>query len=97
MNRDVPVTAGILTVSAFVVFMFGCGGSRAYVDTSRFPDTYQCRYTKDVCKEAQEFERKYKGMTKEERQEFRNLLMTYRSQCNDALKACSESAKSVAK
>ena len=71
----------------------GCAGSSTFVDTSKLPDTYQCTYMKDVCKEAQDFQAKYDSMTPEEKKEFKNLLMTYRKQCNSALGLCQKSAK----
>jgi hypothetical protein len=46
---------------------------------------------KDVCKEARDFENKYQYMSREEKEEFKTLLQTYQSQCNDALDACKKS------
>jgi len=48
---------------------------------------------KDVCKEAREFESRYSAMSKEEQEEFKTVLQTYRSQCNDALEECQKSNK----
>lgn len=71
----------------------GCGGNSSFIDTSKLPDTYQCNYMKDVCKESQEFESKYQTMNSEDKKEFESLLMAYRKQCSDALDACKKSAK----
>ncbi|NLE02550.1 MAG: hypothetical protein GX640_22015 [Fibrobacter sp.] len=71
-------------------FMIGCGGTK-YVDYSKLPDTYLCTYMKDVCKEAQDFETKYRQMSPEEKEEFKTVLQSYRLQCNDALDACQKS------
>ena len=59
-----------------------CG---VHFDTSKLPDNYSCNYMKDVCKEAREFESRYSRMSKEEQEEFKTVLQTYRNQCNDAL------------
>lgn len=79
----------IVTLS-FLVFS-GCAGSSSFIDTAKLPDTYQCNYMKDVCKEAQDFEGKYESMAPEEKKEFKNLLMAYRNQCSSALGACQKS------
>lgn len=79
----------IVTLSFFV--LTGCAGSSSYIDTAKLPDTYQCNYMKDVCKEAQDFEGKYESMTPEEKKEFKTLLMVYRSQCSNALDVCRKS------
>ena len=46
----------LICLSAFLINA-ACGGP-AFVDTSKLPDTYQCNYMKDVCKEAREYEGK---------------------------------------
>lgn len=79
----------LICLSAFLINA-ACGGP-AFVDTSKLPDTYQCNYMKDVCKEAREYERSYARMSEDEKKEFKTLLDSYRSQCNDALKACQKS------
>lgn len=71
----------------------GCGGKSSFINTAELPDTYQCNYMKDVCKESQEFEGKYQAMSSEDKKEFESLLMAYRKQCSDALSACKKSAK----
>jgi hypothetical protein len=78
-----------LCISSLSLIISSCASS--YVNTAKLPDTYQCQYMNDVCKEATEFETKYEQMTPEQKKEFKNLLMTYRSQCNDALDACKKS------
>ncbi len=80
----------IVLIIATVVLFISCAGTRT-VDTSKLPDTYQCTYMKDICKEAQEYERKYNTMTPEEKKEFENILKAYHSQCNDALEMCKKS------
>lgn len=75
----------------------GCAGNSSFVDTGKLPDSYQCNYMKDVCKEAQDFEAKYEAMNSEEKKEFKSLLFTYRKQCNDALKQCLKSDTSSKK
>lgn len=80
-------------LSVVSVALAGCSGSSSFVNTATLPDTYQCSYMKDVCKEADEFERKYEAMTPEEKKEFKTLLYTYRNQCNTALEDCKKSAK----
>lgn len=81
-----------IVILSFLAFA-GCAGSSAFVDTAKLPDTYQCKSMKDVCKEAQEFEGKYESMTPDEKKEFKNLLMVYRNQCNNALDMCRKSGK----
>ncbi|NLP03510.1 MAG: hypothetical protein GX089_13520 [Fibrobacter sp.] len=76
----------------FSLLLISCGGS-TFVDTSKLPDNYQCNYMKDVCKEAREFESRYSRMSKEEQEEFKTVLQTYRNQCNDALEECQKSNK----
>jgi len=73
------------------VFMAGCAGSSSFIDTSKLPDTYQCGYMKDICKEAQDYEAKYSMMTSDEKKEFKNLLMVYRQQCSEAVEQCKKS------
>jgi hypothetical protein len=73
--------------------LFGCASNRAFIDTSKLPDTYQCNYMKDICKEAEEFESRYSSMNAEEQKEFKNLLMVYRKQCSSALDECQRSGK----
>ncbi|NLG17184.1 MAG: hypothetical protein GX556_07645 [Fibrobacter sp.] len=72
------------------LLVFSCG-KPVLVDTSKLPDTYQCNYMKDVCKETEEFEGRYSRMSAEEQEEFKNVLQTYRSQCSDALELCRKS------
>lgn len=82
----------IKIVSAIIpiALLVSCAGTRT-VDTSKLPDTYQCTYMKDICKEAQEYERQYNKMTSEEKKEFENIMKAYRSQCSDALELCKKS------
>ena len=75
-----------------VIFSFSCGGP-GFVDTSKLPDTYQCKYMEEVCKEARDFEVKYSKMSQEEQKEFEVLLKTYNNQCNSALDECLKSKK----
>lgn len=80
--------------TAFLWFLLSsCGGSSTYVDVNKLPDTYQCSHMKDICKEAREFENNYSQMSKEEQEEFKTLLETYRNQCNSALEECKKSGK----
>jgi hypothetical protein len=83
----------LVSIIAPAVLFVSCAGTRT-VDTSKLPNSYQCTYMKDVCKEAQEYERQYNSMTPDEKKEFENILKAYHSQCNDALELCKKS-KSV--
>jgi hypothetical protein len=80
----------ILSIFTPVALIVSCAGTRT-VDTSNLPDSYQCTYMKDICKEAQEYERQYNKMTPDEKKEFENILKAYHSQCNDALELCKKS------
>jgi hypothetical protein len=80
----------IVFIIASVVLFVSCAGTRT-VDTSKLPDSYQCSYMKDICKESQEYERQYNKMTPDEKKEFETILKAYRSQCNDALELCQKS------
>ena len=82
-----------LIIGSISFLIASCGGP-AFVDTSNLPDTYQCTYMKEVCKEAREFEGKYAQLTPEEKKEFKTFLQTYQSQCNNALEACKKSSPS---
>lgn len=82
--------AKIVSFIALVALIISCGGTR-FVDTSKLPDSYQCTYMKDICKEAQEYERQYNKMTPDEKKEFENILKAYRSQCSDAFEFCKKS------
>jgi len=79
----------IVAIAGIVIM--GCAGSSTFVDTSNLPDTYQCGYMKDICKESQDFESKYEAMNPDEKKEFKNLLMVYRKQCSSALEECKKS------
>jgi hypothetical protein len=80
----------IISVIAPVALFISCAGTRT-VDTSKLPNTYQCTYMKDICKEAQDYERQYNKMTPDEKKEFETILKAYRSQCSDALELCQKS------
>jgi len=75
------------------VIILGCASNRSFIDTSKLPDTYQCNYMKEICKEAQEFESRYSSMNADEKKEFKNLLMVYRKQCSSAQEDCLKSGK----
>jgi hypothetical protein len=80
----------ILTGISSVTLLLSCGGTQ-FVDTAELPNSYQCSYMQDVCKEAREFERTYNAMSPDEKKEFENVMKTYHSQCNDALEICKKS------
>ena len=82
----------VLFPGLFLLVAAGCGGPK-FVDTAHLPNTYQCNYMNDVCKEAKDYEATYEKMSPEEKKEFKNVLDAYKSQCNDALKSCLESGK----
>jgi hypothetical protein len=46
----------------------------------------------EICKEAREFEKNYSRLSKDEKEEFKTLLDTYRNQCNTAVELCKNSA-----
>lgn len=75
------------------IMFIGCAGGSSFVDTSKLPDTYQCSYMKDVCKEAREYEAQYEQMSSEDKKEFKNILLVYRKQCSDALEQCKKSGQ----
>ncbi|MCX7726233.1 MAG: hypothetical protein N2053_05240 [Chitinispirillaceae bacterium] len=87
--------SGIGTLIIVATFILcGCGGGRTIIiNKSKLPDTYHCEYMEEVCKEAREFESKWYKMTPEEKKESKEVLRTYRQQCNDALDACMKSGK----
>ena len=80
----------ILVFSAVTMLSLSCTSTK-FVNTSKLPDTYQCTYMKDICKEAREFESTYNAMSPEEKKEFVNIMKAYKIQCNDALDACQKS------
>lgn len=80
----------MVSIIAPAVLFISCAGTRS-VDTSNLPNTYQCTYMTDICKEAQEYERQYNKMTPDDKKEFENILKAYRAQCNDALELCKKS------
>ncbi|MBN1577044.1 MAG: hypothetical protein JW913_10855 [Chitinispirillaceae bacterium] len=69
----------------------GCGGAE-FVNTADLPDNNYCRYMKEICREAREFENAYAKLTPDERKDAENILKAYRIQCNDAIDACKKSA-----
>lgn len=69
----------------------GCGGP-GFINTANLPDNHYCRYMKEVCREAREFENAYAKLPREEQKDAENILKAYRSQCNDALDECTKSA-----
>lgn len=82
---------GVVAAGALISVLSGCGSSRQVIDTNNLPDTYQCSYAKDACKEAEQFEGKFLSLPKEDQQEFKSVLTGYQLQCADALKACRSS------
>jgi hypothetical protein len=54
----------LLLPGLFLLLAAGCGGPK-FVDTAHLPDTYQCRYMNDVCKEARDYEATYEKMSRE--------------------------------
>jgi len=55
--------------------------------------SYPCQYMKEVCAEADEFERKFTLLSKEEKEEMESVRQAYRSQCNGAIELCAASTK----
>ncbi len=80
----------LFLIGFFWLILLSCGGT-SYIEINKLPDTYQCKHMDEICKEAREFEGKYAQMSKEEKEEFKTLLDTYRSQCNTALELCKKS------
>ena len=52
-----------------------------------------CEYSRNVCREATEFQLEYANMPKEQQESLIDALNSYTEQCNRARKMCKESQK----
>ena len=89
MKRPFLLTAGIAVA---MITTAGCGGP-GFINTANLPDNHYCRYMKEICREAREFENAYEKLSRDEKKDAENILKTYRSQCSNALEECQKSAK----
>ncbi|MDR2729153.1 MAG: hypothetical protein LBB56_08455 [Chitinispirillales bacterium] len=80
------VVCGALVINA-------CAPKTTLVDFNNVPDTHHCQFMKEVCKEAEEFDRQYQSMSAEEKQDAKTILNAYVQQCADAQEICKRSAK----
>jgi hypothetical protein len=80
----------VIKLLIVLTFVLSCGGPK-YVNTAKLPDTEMCSFMNEVCKEAEDFERRYKLMSKEEQEDAKNVLSAHKDQCNSALEACQKS------
>ncbi|MFW5784557.1 MAG: hypothetical protein ACOCW1_00105 [Chitinispirillaceae bacterium] len=80
---------GIVSTIAFI----GCAPKTTYINLSDLPDTYQCNYMKEICKEAEDFQRQYSKMSEEEKKESKTILNTYIDQCANAQDLCTKSGE----
>lgn len=55
--------------------------------------TPECEYMHDVCRDAEDMEAAYAGMSEEEQKEMDNVLTTLRNQCAEAVERCRRSVK----
>lgn len=83
----------ILIGFVLVAVMTNCASKTKYINTADLPDTYQCDYMKEICKEAQDFQRKYSQMSEEDKRESKTILNAYIDQCSNAQDLCEKSAK----
>ena len=72
------------------LILISCGGT-TFVNTATLPDTYQCSYMKDICKEARDFETSYNRKSSEEKKEMKDVMRAYRLQCSEAIEVCKKS------
>ena len=78
-------------IALAILFICGCSQKSSFINTANLPDTYQCAYMVEICKQAEEFERAYSSLSEEEQAEAKVVRQTYRNQCNDAVDACRKS------
>jgi hypothetical protein len=70
-----------------------CAPKTTLIDFNNVPDTPHCQSMKDICKEAEDFQRQFQSMTAEERQDAKTILNAYIQQCADTQVMCKKSAK----
>jgi hypothetical protein len=79
--------------SVCVAIVSACAPKATTVDFGKVPDTENCRYMKDACKEAQAFQGQYEHMNSEEKKEAKAILNAYIQQCEGAQDLCGKSAE----
>jgi len=89
-RNEAPMKILFLT-ACFCLLLLFCAKT-SYIDVNKLPDTYQCAHMEEICKEAREFEKNYSRLSKDEKEEFKTLLDTYRNKCNTAVELCKNSA-----
>ncbi|KMQ51994.1 hypothetical protein CHISP_0983 [Chitinispirillum alkaliphilum] len=77
---------------ALVLFL-GCSGKTRVVNIANLPDSYQCEYMQEICREASDFEHRFSAMSSDEQAEAKTILGAYQYQCEAAIEACKQSAK----
>lgn len=83
-----------LAATACGALMIGaCAPKTTLVDFNNVPDTHHCQFMKEVCKEAEEFQRQYQSMDAEEKEDAKTILNAYIQQCADSQEMCIRSAQ----
>lgn len=77
----------------FTIAFAGCAPKTTIINLADLPDTYQCNYMKEICKEAEDFQRQYSKMSEEEKKESKTILNAYIDQCANAQDLCTKSAE----
>jgi len=70
-----------------------CAPKTTLVDFNNVPDTHHCQFMKEICKEAEDFQRQFQSMDADEKQDARVILNAYIQQCSDAQAMCQKSAE----
>jgi hypothetical protein len=82
--------AGAVVCMAMLMFS-SCAPKTVQLDFSNVPDNDRCNYMKEVCKEAEVFEGRFQGMSREEKEDAKVILNAYIEQCAGAQKLCKDS------
>jgi len=89
MKKMISIAAaacGALVVGA-------CAPKTTLVDFNNVPDTHHCQFMKEICKEAEEFNRQFQSMSAEEKEDAKAINNAYVQQCSDAQAMCKLSAQ----
>ncbi|MCL2689894.1 MAG: hypothetical protein FWE57_08635 [Chitinispirillia bacterium] len=82
------------STAACCAFLIGaCAPKKVLVDFNNVPDTHHCQFMKEICKEAEEFNRRFQSMSAEEKEDAKTINNAYVQQCADAQEMCKRSAK----
>jgi hypothetical protein len=62
-------------------------------DTDTEVASDECEMMKEVCRQAQEFQKQYETLPEEEKKDMSTILSTYVEHCRQATESCKKSAK----